>query len=91
MLEKFTKSTQATGPENTGPERTLPGLVPPTPVNSPTRITLENNGKFWPQPGREKLSSRATGGGNGSSNKLSLVPMATAKDCREILRISKGQ
>ena len=37
-----------TGPENIGPERMLPGLLWRRPVNSPTRITLENNGKIRP-------------------------------------------
>jgi hypothetical protein len=44
---------QATGLENIGPERTLPGLLTPGTVLSPTRITLENNAKIRPQPDRE--------------------------------------
>lgn len=52
-LENFTKSAQATGPENIKPERPLPGLLAPRPVLSATRITLENNGKIRPQPDRE--------------------------------------
>ncbi len=32
------------------------------PVNSPTRITLENNGKIRPQPDRENAFARVSGG-----------------------------
>ena len=46
--KKFTKSAQARGPENIAPERTLPGVLTRTPVLSPSRITLENNGKIRP-------------------------------------------
>lgn len=59
---EFTKSAQATGPENIGPERPLRGLAAAGPVLSPTRITLENNGKIRPQPDRENHFVRASGG-----------------------------
>ena len=62
---KFTKSPQATGPENIGPERPLPGLLAAAPVLSPFRITLENNGKIRPQPDRENAFARASGGEEG--------------------------
>ena len=57
--------TQATGPENIGPERTLPGHLAQRPVLSPTRITLENNGKIRPQPDRENAFAGASGGDEG--------------------------
>ncbi len=60
--KKFTESAQSLGPENTGPERLLPDLLAPRPVNSPTRITLENNGKIRPQPDRENSLAEASGG-----------------------------
>lgn len=63
--KKFTKSAQSSGPENTGPKRMLLGLVAQEPVLSLSRITLENNGKIWPQPDRENSFSRASGGGDG--------------------------
>jgi hypothetical protein len=63
--KKFTKMAQSSGPENIGPERTLPGLLIPRPVNSPCRITLENNEKIRPQPDRENAFARASGGGDG--------------------------
>ncbi len=47
------------------PERPLPGLLAPGTVLSPTRITLENNGKFRPQPDRENAFARASGGESG--------------------------
>ena len=55
-----------------GHERTLPGVLAQRQVNSPSRITLENNGKILPLPDREKLSSRASGGGNGTGVEPSL-------------------
>ena len=58
----FTKAAQATGPENIGPERPLPGLLAPGPVLSPSRITLENNGKIRPQSDRENAFARSSGG-----------------------------
>ena len=54
-----------TGPENIGPERTLPRLLALRPVNSSTRITPENNGKIRPQPDRENAFARASGGETG--------------------------
>ena len=60
-----TESAQSRGPENIGPERTLPGLLTPRPVLSPSRITLENNGKIRPQPDRENAFAGASGGGRG--------------------------
>jgi len=60
-----------TGLENIAPERTLSGLLEKLPVNSPTRITLENNGKFWPNQGPEKCFSRSSGG---ETDRHSAVP-----------------
>ena len=50
----------------------LPDYLAPRAVNSPTRITSENNGKILPQPGREKRFARASGGGSGSGIERSL-------------------
>ena len=61
----FTKSAQSTGPENTGPERRLSGLLASMPVDSPIRITLEYNGKIPPQRDRENEFAKANGGGGG--------------------------
>ncbi len=52
----FTKSAQSSGPENIGPERPLSSLRLLGPVLSPSRITLEYNGKIRPQPDRENVS-----------------------------------
>ncbi len=69
----FTEMAQATGPENIGSGRTLPGLMAPRPANSSSRITLENNGKIRPQPDRENAFARASGGGTGTGIPRSLV------------------
>ena len=37
-------------------------------MNSSSRITLENNGTFRPQPDQENTLARATGGGNGTAD-----------------------
>ena len=63
--EEFTKPAQSSGPENIGPERPLRGLAAAGPVLSPTRITLENNGKIRPQPDQENAFARASGGDEG--------------------------
>jgi len=42
-IRNFTKTAQSTGPENIGPQRTLPSRLSPRPVKSPVRITFENN------------------------------------------------
>jgi len=55
---------QATGSENIGLERPLPGLLAPAAVLSPSRITLDNNRKIRRQPDRENAFARASGGGN---------------------------
>ena len=53
---------QSSGPENIALERPLPGLLAAGAVLSPSRITLENNGKIRPQPDRENAFARASGG-----------------------------
>jgi NADPH-dependent curcumin reductase CurA len=53
LIELFTKTAQSSGPESIGPERRFLGLSSRGPVLSPSRITLENNGKIRPQPDRE--------------------------------------
>ena len=55
-----------TGLENIGPERTLSGLLGNVPVNCPTRITLENNGKIRTLLNQENAFAGASGGGDGS-------------------------
>jgi hypothetical protein len=42
------------------------GLLAVRPVLSPTRITLENNGKIRPRPDRENAFAGASGGGKGT-------------------------
>ncbi|MCC6007002.1 MAG: hypothetical protein JJU40_04945, partial [Rhodobacteraceae bacterium] len=49
-----------------GPERPLPGFLELAPVFSPSRITLENNGKIRPQPDRQNAFAGASGGGDGT-------------------------
>jgi len=44
----FTRFVQSSALENIGPERPLPGHLAAGAVLSPTRITLENNGKIRP-------------------------------------------
>lgn len=63
--EEFTKLAQSSGPENIDPERPLPCRRAAGTVLSPSRITLENNGKIRPQPEGEKQFPRASGGGDG--------------------------
>ena len=70
--KEFTKSAQATGPENIGPERTRLAFLALKAVDSPSRITLESNGKFRPQPDRETPFARTNGGGNGTGFQPSL-------------------
>jgi len=85
--------TKATGPENIGPERALPGLLAVRPVLSPSRITLENNGKIRPQPGRENDSNRLGGGGDGSdiqpSPGFTRVAMTAKTAPRDIASVCK--
>jgi len=47
------------------PERPLLGFLPLGPVLSPSRITLENNGKIRPWLDRENAFSGASGGAGG--------------------------
>ena len=63
--KKFTKRAQSSGPDNIALERPLPGLLAAGPVNSLSRITLENNGKIRPQPDRGNAFARASGGAEG--------------------------
>ena len=82
---KFTKRAQSLGSENIGPKRQLAGLLAPPPVLSPTRITLENNGKIRPQPNRENAFAKASGGGDGPPIQPSLVDAALI--CKEFLNL----
>ncbi|MBY0350933.1 hypothetical protein, partial [Tabrizicola sp.] len=56
------KVVRLTGLENVGPERTRVRPLGRGSVNSPSRITLENNEKIRPQPDRENAFARASGG-----------------------------
>jgi hypothetical protein len=52
----LTEWAQSSGPENIPPERTLPGLLAPKPVNSLPCITLYTNGKIRQKPDGENSS-----------------------------------
>ena len=65
VLCYFTKQAKATGREKIDRERPRSGLLARAPVNSPTRITLENNAKIRPEPDRENAFARASGGDEG--------------------------
>ncbi len=67
-----TKSPQSRALENIGPERPLSGHFTAVLVDSPSRITLENNGKIRAWPDGEKLSAKASGGGNATGVQPSL-------------------
>ena len=58
----YTECAQSRGPENVGLKRTCPPAMARTSVQSPSRITLENNGKIRPEPDRENAFARASGG-----------------------------
>ena len=77
--QNFTNSAQATGSENIDPERPLPDLLARGPVLSPSRITLENNGKIRPQPDRENAFARASGGGGGIRTHGGVSPSSVFK------------
>ena len=57
-------------------ERVKLALMVPAAMNSPSRITLENNGKIRPQPVRENTFPSKDGGGNGTGIQRSLGPLA---------------
>ena len=59
------KPAKSSGPENVGPERLLPGYLAAKLVLSPTRITLENNGKIRHQPDWENALVGVSGGEGG--------------------------
>ena len=69
----YTECAQSRGPENVGFKRTCPPAMARTSVQSPSRITLENNGKIRPQPDRENAFAGASGGGDGSGGEPSLT------------------
>jgi hypothetical protein len=83
---QLTKSARSTGPEKIGSERPLPGLLALRSVLSLSRITLKHHGKIRPQPDREKLFSRLSGGGTGTGIGPSLVDAALI--CKEFLNLS---
>ena len=66
------EAQRLTGPENIRLERTRMRLPGRGPVNSPSRITLEYNGKIRPQPDRENAFAKASGGGEGTAGDPSL-------------------
>ena len=75
----YTESAQSRGPENIDPERPPSGLLALAAVLSPTRITLENNGKIRPQPDRENAFAGASGGQGGIRTHGRLPPTAVFK------------
>jgi hypothetical protein len=82
----YTESAQSRGLENIDPERPPSGLLALAAVLSPTRITLENNGKTRPQPDRENAFARASGGGSQPGTQLSPVSEAAIARLSELLR-----
>ena len=64
-----------------GPERPPLGLLAQVPVFSPSRITLEYNGKIRPQPDREKAFSRASGGETGIRTLETVSRLHTFQAC----------
>ena len=66
-------------------EKTLMGGQTWMPVNSPSRITPENNGKIRQKPDRENAFVMACGGGNGTEVQPSLVDAALI--CKEFLNL----
>ena len=62
-------------------ERTLFGLLENVPVNSPTRITPENNGKIRPQPDWENAFVRASGGSIGIRTLETVPRLHTFQAC----------
>ena len=59
----------------------------PEPVLSPSRITLENNGKIRTQPDGENLFARASGGGNATGIQPSPPPNLLILLYRLLVRI----
>jgi hypothetical protein len=57
----------------------MPSLLAQVPVLSPSRITLEYNGKIRPPPDRENDLARPSGGGGGSGIEPS--PLANTAGC----------
>ena len=60
-------------------ERTLSTFSALGAVNSPIRITPENNGKIRPQPDRENAFAAANGGGGGIRTHGGLSPTSVFK------------
>jgi len=85
ILQKFTKTAQATGLENIGLRRPHSGHLALRPVLSPSHITLENNGKILRLPDRENAFAGASGGGDGPEIQPSLVDAALI--CKEFLNL----
>ena len=63
-------------------ERPLSALLAPMPVLSPSRITLEYNGKIRPQSERENAFAEVSGGGDATGFEPSLVMLAGSKGKR---------
>jgi hypothetical protein len=75
LCNLFTEIAKATGLENIGHDRTLPGLLTPGPVPGSTRITPENNGKIRPQSDGENAFAGASGGGGGIRTHEGVPPL----------------
>jgi len=85
LTKLFTKSAQATGPENIGPERTLPGLFARVPVFSLSRITPETNGKS----GRSRIGSNFPQGQVAEEVSATLFAFRQQHiDCKEIIYLT---
>ena len=75
------KVVRLTGLENTATERMLSAIVVLRAVNSPTRITPENNAKIRPQPDREHPFARASGGSIGIRTLETVPRLHTFQAC----------
>ena len=62
-------------------EETDLGSFVQLPVLSPSRITLENNGKILPEPDRENAFARASGGAEGIRTLETVPRLHTFQAC----------
>jgi len=84
-MRASTNLRQSTASENCKGKRDQKSFPDREQVTSQDAITLENNGKIRPQPDREKLFCRASGGGNATPVEPSLVDAALI--CKEFLNL----
>jgi hypothetical protein len=69
----FTKLAQSSGPESSGPERTLSTLLALRQVNSPSRVSFRKNDKFPDTGTKRERFPRTSGGARGPDIQPSLV------------------